>query len=171
MNAIASPTASADADERIAATLLGRGRLKDADLARAQRLQAEAGGSLGSLLVRLGLVSERDMAEAASEVLGRVIAVISERRPVAYREIGGGDTSGRFFHHTRRHCGAAIAHVIQAGIAGATAGFGADCTLRLPSGGICSSSCGRSHCPCSRSSVRLSGEIGCLLRNAFAYSS
>ena len=70
MNAIASPTASADADERIAATLLGRGRLKDADLARAQRLQAEAGGSLGSLLVRLGLVSERDMAEAASEVLG-----------------------------------------------------------------------------------------------------
>ena len=70
MNAIASPTSSADADERIAATLLGRGRLKDADLARAQRLQAEAGGSLGSLLVRLGLVSERDMAEAASEVLG-----------------------------------------------------------------------------------------------------
>ncbi len=70
MNALASPIASADADERIAATLLGRGRLKDADLARAQRLQAEAGGSLGSLLVRLGLVSERDMAEAASEVLG-----------------------------------------------------------------------------------------------------
>ena len=70
MNAIASPTASANADEHNAATLLGRGRLKDADLARAQRLQAEAGGSLGSLLVRLGLVSERDMAEAASEVLG-----------------------------------------------------------------------------------------------------
>jgi general secretion pathway protein E len=58
------------ADERIAATLLARGRLKDADLARAQRLHAEAGGSLAALLVRLGMVSERDMAEAGSEVLG-----------------------------------------------------------------------------------------------------
>ena len=57
-------------EQLIAAALLGRGRLKDADLARAQRLQAEAGGSLSTLMVRLGLVSERDMAEAASEVLG-----------------------------------------------------------------------------------------------------
>jgi general secretion pathway protein E len=57
-------------EQMIAAVLLGRGRLKDADLARAQRLQAEAGGSLAALMVRLGLVSERDMAEAASEVLG-----------------------------------------------------------------------------------------------------
>src|SRR5688572_8896767 len=57
------------ADARIAAALLGRGRLKDADLARAQRLHAEAGGSLSALLVRLGMVSERDMAEAAAEVL------------------------------------------------------------------------------------------------------
>jgi general secretion pathway protein E len=64
------PPSPAAADERIAAALLGRGRLKDADLVRAQRLQADAGGSLGTLLVRLGLVSERDMAEAASEVLG-----------------------------------------------------------------------------------------------------
>ena len=69
MNTVADP-ALAPADERIAAALAARGRLKDNDLARAQRLQAEAGGSLCSLLVRLGLVSERDMAEAASEVLG-----------------------------------------------------------------------------------------------------
>jgi len=58
------------ADERIALALLARGRLKEADLARAQRLHAEAGGSLAALLVRLGMVSERDMAEAGSEVLG-----------------------------------------------------------------------------------------------------
>ncbi|MBW8312268.1 MAG: type II secretion system ATPase GspE [Rhizobium sp.] len=58
------------ADSRIAAALSARGRLKDTDLARAQRLHAEAGGSLAALLVRLGMVSERDMAEAASEVLG-----------------------------------------------------------------------------------------------------
>jgi general secretion pathway protein E len=57
-------------EQMIAAVLLGKGRLKDADLGRAQRLQADAGGSLASLMVRLGLVSERDMAEAASEVLG-----------------------------------------------------------------------------------------------------
>src|SRR6187431_1861895 len=64
-------------EQLIAAALLGRGRLKDADLARAQRLQAEAGGSLATLLVRLGLVSERDMAEASSEVLG--LPLVSSR--------------------------------------------------------------------------------------------
>nr|WP_026802669.1 type II secretion system ATPase GspE [Arenimonas oryziterrae] len=57
------------ADLRVAQALQARGRLKDADLVRAQRLQADAGGSLAGLLVRLGMVSERDMAEAASEVL------------------------------------------------------------------------------------------------------
>src|SRR5690606_1706065 len=59
-----------DADSRIAAALAGRGWLKEADLGRAQRLHAETGGSLVSLLVRLGMVSERDMAEVAAEVLG-----------------------------------------------------------------------------------------------------
>ena len=57
------------ADERIVAALLEKGRLKDADLARARRLQEEAGGSLLSLLARLGLVSERDHAETCAEVL------------------------------------------------------------------------------------------------------
>jgi general secretion pathway protein E len=63
---VAAPTA----DERIALALLARGRLKEPDLMRAQRLHAEAGGSLAALLVRLGMVSERDMADAGSEVLG-----------------------------------------------------------------------------------------------------
>ena len=57
------------AEERIVAALLEKGRLKDADLARARRLQEEAGGSLLSLLARLGLVSERDHAETCAEVL------------------------------------------------------------------------------------------------------
>ena len=39
-------------------------------LARARPLHAEAGGSLLGLLVRLGLVSERDQAQASAEVLG-----------------------------------------------------------------------------------------------------
>ena len=57
------------ADERIVAALLGKGRLKDADLARARRLQEETGGGVLSLLTRLGLVSERDHAETCAEVL------------------------------------------------------------------------------------------------------
>nr|WP_119717276.1 type II secretion system ATPase GspE [Lysobacter tabacisoli] len=57
------------ADERIVAALLAKGRLKDADLARARRLQDETGGGLLTLLTRLGLVSERDHAEACAEVL------------------------------------------------------------------------------------------------------
>ena len=59
-----------DADERIVAALLEKGRLKEADLVRARRLQEETGGSLLSLLARLGLVSERDHAETCAEVLG-----------------------------------------------------------------------------------------------------
>jgi general secretion pathway protein E len=57
------------ADERVVAALLAKGRLKDTDLARARRLQEETGGSLLSLLARLGLVSERDHAETAAAVL------------------------------------------------------------------------------------------------------
>jgi len=59
-----------NADERIVAALLDKGRLKDADLARARRLQEETGDGLLSLLARLGLVSERDHAETCAEVLG-----------------------------------------------------------------------------------------------------
>lgn len=54
---------SRDVDERIVETLLAKGRLKEADLVRARRLQEDAGGSLLSLVGRLGLVSERDHAE------------------------------------------------------------------------------------------------------------
>jgi len=58
------------AEDRIVAALLGKGRLKEADLGRARRLQAETGGSLLALLGRLGLVSERDHAETVAAVLG-----------------------------------------------------------------------------------------------------
>jgi len=75
-------TPADSADVRIAQALLARGRLKDVDLARAQRLQGEAGGSIAALLVRLGMVSERDMAEAASEVLALPL-VLSKECPEA----------------------------------------------------------------------------------------
>jgi general secretion pathway protein E len=70
VNAVANDTTiDPGIDERIVASLLEKGRLKDADLARARRLQEEAGGSLLSLLSRLGLVSERDHAETVASVL------------------------------------------------------------------------------------------------------
>lgn len=56
-------------DARIASALVARGRLKDADLVRAERLRAETGGGLPSLLVKLGMVSERDMADTLGDVL------------------------------------------------------------------------------------------------------
>ncbi|MFC4729298.1 type II secretion system ATPase GspE [Coralloluteibacterium thermophilus] len=61
-----------DADVRIVEALLARGRLKEGDLARARRLHEEspAGAPLVPLLARLGLISERDLAETSSEVLG-----------------------------------------------------------------------------------------------------
>ena len=80
VNAVVDPNpghagTESSADERVVAVLLAKGRLKDADLARARRLQEDVaqnsgGGSLLTLLARLGLVSERDHAETCAEVLG-----------------------------------------------------------------------------------------------------
>ena len=57
MNAVleASDALPEAPEARIVARLRANGRLKEVDLARAQRLHAEAGGSLLSLLGRLGL--------------------------------------------------------------------------------------------------------------------
>ena len=68
-----------DFDERICTHLVARGRLKEADLARARRLHEEsADGRLVPLLTRLGLVSEREMADALSEVLGLPLLTAKE---------------------------------------------------------------------------------------------
>jgi general secretion pathway protein E len=56
-------------EDRISQQLLARGRLKEADFGRARRLHEESGGSLIALMTRIGLVSERDVAEASAEVL------------------------------------------------------------------------------------------------------
>ncbi|QSX79708.1 type II secretion system ATPase GspE [Agrilutibacter solisilvae] len=70
MNAVVNDTTiDPGADERIVNALLEKGRLKEADLGRARRLQEESGGSLLGLLSRLGLVSERDHAETVAAVL------------------------------------------------------------------------------------------------------
>ncbi|KRG76018.1 general secretion pathway protein GspE [Stenotrophomonas ginsengisoli] len=58
------------AEQQVIAALVAASRLKDADLARARQLHDEQGGSLLALLVRLGLVSERDQAATTASVLG-----------------------------------------------------------------------------------------------------
>ncbi|MGK2925193.1 MAG: type II secretion system ATPase GspE [Lysobacterales bacterium] len=56
-------------DDPVCEYLLGNSRLRAADLRKAQTYQEQHGGDLVTLLVRLGLVSERDVAEAESELL------------------------------------------------------------------------------------------------------
>ena len=68
MNAVLNDPASS-LDERIVALLLQRNKLKEADLVRARKLQEQDGGDLLQLLGRLGLVSERDHAEACAAEL------------------------------------------------------------------------------------------------------
>jgi len=58
-----------DTDDPVCAYLLEHNRLKAADLRRAQTYQEQHGGDLVTLLVRLGLVSERDVAEAEAGLL------------------------------------------------------------------------------------------------------
>ncbi len=70
MNAVAEPAVGGTFDDPLIDALAARGRVKEADLSRARALHAEAGGSLLALLVRLGLVSERDQAQVCADVLG-----------------------------------------------------------------------------------------------------
>ena len=66
-----NPAPADTLDERICEHLVARGKLKEADLARARRLLEESGdGNLVPLLTRLGLVSEREMGDALAEVIG-----------------------------------------------------------------------------------------------------
>ena len=59
-----------DADEQIAQLLEAEGRLMAQDRQRASRLAAESGVSVWNMLLKLGLVAEKDLAHAFSEVLG-----------------------------------------------------------------------------------------------------
>jgi general secretion pathway protein E len=63
----------------VCALLVERGKLKESDLARAERIHAESpDGTLTALLARLGLVSERDLAEAWAETLRLPLLSVKE---------------------------------------------------------------------------------------------
>ena len=71
--------------QRVIDHLQATGRLGQTDLNRAKRLGEEGVDPLVRMLVRLGLVSERDMAEAMAEVLGLELAEVESfpAEPVA----------------------------------------------------------------------------------------
>ncbi|MBM7128636.1 type II secretion system ATPase GspE [Dyella mobilis] len=85
MSAVVKPAsvgaakATDDHESAVCALLVARGRLKDNDLVRARRLHEEAPeGTLTALLARLGLVSERDLAEAWAERLDAPLLAIKD---------------------------------------------------------------------------------------------
>ena len=81
-----------------ASFLVAQGHLKDTDLVRGRRLHQEdpGSGSLVSLLTRLGLVSEREMAEAVSELLSLPLLSAKEFPDTPPANV---QTSVRFLKH------------------------------------------------------------------------
>jgi general secretion pathway protein E len=80
-SALASPSETSSiphpeppAEGRVVAHLHSAGKLSPGDLVRARRLADDAGEPLLPMLVRLGLISERDMAQAISDVLDLPLA-------------------------------------------------------------------------------------------------
>ena len=103
MNASTHETATAappagTVDARIADALAARGKLKDVDLARARRLQEQDGGDLLVLLGRLGLVSERDHAEACAAELGLPLRSAREVPELPPEDVALGVRFMRQFH-------------------------------------------------------------------------
>jgi general secretion pathway protein E len=100
MSAVARPAANEEQaamesrEAAVCALLVSRGRLKDTDLARARRLHEESPeGTLTALMARLGLVSERDLAEAWSELLHTPLLIAREAPELPPAEL---DVSVRF---------------------------------------------------------------------------
>jgi general secretion pathway protein E len=67
---LCSKRVNASTRKRIGEILIERGKLDAAGLERALRLQQESGDRLGALLVTLGVVAQRDVAEALAAQLG-----------------------------------------------------------------------------------------------------
>ena len=93
-----SHAAEGSVDDRICHFLVAQGHLKDTDLVRGRRLHQEdpGSGSLVSLLTRLGLVSEREMAEAVSELLSLPLLSAKEFPDTPPASV---QTSVRFLKH------------------------------------------------------------------------
>jgi general secretion pathway protein E len=82
----------------LAEILIDKGRLEASQLDRALRLQEGSGERLGSLLVKLGLVSERDVAEALAQQLSVPLVQARDYPEVALLE---GQISTRFLRDSQ----------------------------------------------------------------------
>jgi hypothetical protein len=58
----------ASVESRLAGYLMERGKLDERGLQRARRASASSDGRLADILAQLGIVSERDLAEATAEI-------------------------------------------------------------------------------------------------------
>ncbi|MBB1078026.1 type II secretion system ATPase GspE [Rhodoferax sp. 4810] len=91
----ALPSLTAEAD--VIAYLQDRGKLTAGDLARARKLAEDSGDALRYLLVRLGLVSDRDMAAAMAQILALPLVKTED-----YPEQPVGDPEAPLLHHCLR---------------------------------------------------------------------
>ncbi|MDE2408243.1 MAG: type II secretion system ATPase GspE [Xanthomonadaceae bacterium] len=98
MNAVLNAPPEPSPDARVVALLLARGKLKEADLASARKLQEQDGGDLLMLLGRLGLVSERDHAEACASELGLPLRSAREVPELPPEEVALGFKFMKQFH-------------------------------------------------------------------------
>jgi general secretion pathway protein E len=91
--------AGADSPEaEIVARLRAQGKLSDGDMARARKLAEDGGEALRSMLVRLGLVSDRDMAAAYATVLDLPLIAAADYPDTPVADL---DLSLRFLKDTR----------------------------------------------------------------------
>ncbi len=116
MNAVPSPVMDTqdEAQERIVDLLLQRGKVKEGDLARARRLQEQDGGDLLVLLGKLGLVSERDHAEACAEALALPLRSAKDVPELPPEDVSLGVKFMRQFHVVAVAAGAAGVDVLMA---------------------------------------------------------
>ena len=101
-------------EDRIVQVLVDKGRLKEADLGRARRLQAETGGSLLALLSRLGLVSERDHAETVAEVTGLPLVSAQDAPDLPPEDVALSVKFMKQFHVCPRHSDAQAVELLMA---------------------------------------------------------
>ncbi len=73
-------------EESLAARLVEKGRLSAAALERAQRVRETTGEALAGLLLKLGLLSERDLAEALADLHGCKLVTAEDYPAVALFE-------------------------------------------------------------------------------------
>ncbi len=88
LSVLAEPLDAAAARPRIGELLVQAGKLSARDLDRAISAQQEMGGMLGRVLVRLGLVSDLDVAQALSFQLG-IPLVSADGFPELMPEVDG----------------------------------------------------------------------------------